>query len=139
MPEKKSSNLKAVVAWASVIGIVLLGGVAAGIYFLTRAGAETTSQVRDIFIIILALESLLIGVALIILVTQLAIFTNLIQNEVKPIIASTKETVGTIKGTSKFISERAVAPIISAVSFTAGIRKLFDIVGFVTEKKHKQE
>ena len=130
MPEEKSTNLKTVITWGSVIGVVILGGLAVGVYFLVGAGADTTSQVRDIFIIILALESLLIGVALIILVIQLAIFTNLIQNEVKPIITSTKETVGTIKGTSKFISERAVAPIISAVSITAGIRKLFDIIGF---------
>jgi len=139
VPEEKSYNMKVVVVWISITGIVLFVGIAAGIYFLTRAGSDTTSQVRDIFIIVLALESLLIGVALIILVTQLAIFTNLIQNEVKPIIASTKETVGTIKGTSQFISKRAVTPIISAVSFTAGIRKFFDIVGFLSEKKHKQE
>ena len=139
MPENKSFDIKAVTIWITVIGILILGGITAGIFFLSRAGADTTSQVRDIFIIILALESLLIGAALIILVIQLAIFTNLIQNEVKPIIASTKETVGTIKGTSKFISERAVVPIISAVSFAAGFRKLFEIIGFVADKKNKQK
>ena len=139
MPEEKSIEMKKIIIWVAIIGILVLGGIGAGIYFLSKAGAETTSQVRDIFIIILALESFLIGAALIILVIQLAVFTNLIQNEVKPIIASTKETVGTIKGTSKFISERAVGPIISVVSVTAGIRKLFEIIGFVTDKKNKQE
>jgi hypothetical protein len=139
VPEEKQLNVNNIVLWISVIGMVLIGSIAAGVYFLTSAGSDTTAQVRDIFIIILALESLLIGIALIILVIQLAIFTNLIQNEVKPIIASTKETVGTLKGASKFISKRAVAPIISITSFAAGIRKLFDIVGFVQGKKHKQE
>lgn len=135
MLEETSSKYKSVIRWILIIGIIIVGAIAAGVYFLSRAGAEATAQVRDIFIIILALESFLIGIALIILVIQLATFTNLIQNELKPMISSTKETVGTIRGASKFISKRAVAPIISITSYSAGIRKLFDIIGFVHKKK----
>lgn len=130
-PTQKNRTTFVIIA---VIALLLLAGLVFGITKLAGAQPEQTGQVRDIFIIILALESLLVGVALIILVIQLAVLTNLIQNEVKPIIASTKETVGTLKGTSRFISERAVKPIITVSSFWAGFRRLFEIIGFIKRK-----
>lgn len=139
MTEKIPSSSKNVGFWAAIVGFLIIGGLAAGFYFLMREGVETTAQVRDVFIIVLALESFLIGIALIILVIQLAIFTNLVQNEVKPIITSTKETVGNLKGASKFISKRAVAPIISVTSLAAGVRKFFDIVGFLNKSKDNNQ
>jgi NADH:ubiquinone oxidoreductase subunit K len=117
-----------------IFAVILLTAVIIGIMFLSRSTAETTGRVRDIFIIVLALESLLIGAALIILVIQLAVLTNLVQNEVRPILASTKETVSTLSGTSKFISKRAVAPIISVSSTLAGFGKLLEIIGFIRKK-----
>jgi hypothetical protein len=129
-----SKNNRTGIIIFAVVALVLLAGLVFGIYKLAAADAETTGQVRDIFIIVLALESLLLGVALIILFVQVAALTNLIQNEVKPILSSTKETVSTLKGTGKFISERAVKPIISASSFMAGSRKLFEIIGFIKRK-----
>ena len=130
-PTQKNRTAIVIIA---VFALLLLAGLVFGITKLAGAQPEQTGQVRDIFIIVLALESLLVGVALIILVIQLAILTNLIQNEVKPIIASTKETVGTLKGTSRFISERAVRPIITVSSFWAGFRRLFEIIGFIKRK-----
>ena len=127
-------NNKSIAITITIILAVLLVALIAGVYFLAAAGPERTSMVRDIFIIILAFESLLIGTALIILVIQLAVLTNLIQNEVKPIITSTKETISNLKGTSEFISKRAVSPIISVSSSLAGVRKLFEIIGFIRKK-----
>ena len=118
----------------SIIAVLFLAAVVTGIVYLSGKDAETTGRVRDIFIIVLALESLLIGAALVILVIQLAVLTNLIQNEVKPILTSAKETASTLRGTSQFISRRAVAPIISVTSALAGFRKLSDIIGFIRKK-----
>lgn len=125
---------KTAIILASVIAVLFLAAVITGVVFLSRSDAETTGRVRDIFIIVLALESLLIGAALIILVIQLAVLTNLVQNEVRPILASTKDAVSTLRGTSQFISRRAVAPIISVSSSLAGFRKLFEIIGFIKRK-----
>jgi NADH:ubiquinone oxidoreductase subunit K len=118
----------------SIIAVLFLAAVITGIVYLSGKDAETTGRVRDIFIIVLALESLLIGAALVILVIQLAVLTNLIQNEIKPILTSAKETASTLRGTSQFISRRAVAPIISVTSALAGFRKLSDIIGFIRKK-----
>ena len=125
---------KTAVILFSIIAVLFLAAVVTGIVYLSGKDAETTGRVRDIFIIVLALESLLIGAALVILVIQLAVLTNLIQNEVKPILTSAKETASTLRGTSQFISRRAVAPIISVTSALAGFRKLSDIIGFIRKK-----
>jgi hypothetical protein len=110
----KKNRTGAIIAIVALV--VLLAGLVLGIIALAQPTTDT-GKVRDIFIIVLAVESLLLGVALVILVVQLAVLTNLVQNEVKPILESTKEAVSTVKGTSKFISDKAVAPIISVSSF----------------------
>jgi len=125
---------KTAVILFSIIAVLFLAAVVTGIIYLSGKDAETTGRVRDIFIIVLALESLLIGAALVILVIQLAVLTNLIQNEVKPILTSAKEAASTLRGTSQFISKRAVAPIISVTSALAGFRKLSNIIGFIRKK-----
>lgn len=123
-PEKKSKT------WLFIlIGIIVVGVLVTGIVLLASAGNETTSQVRDIFIILMALISLVIGAALIILIIQLAALINLLQNEIKPILKSTSDTVNTLKGTTTFLSENLTSPVIKINSSVAGLRKLLDLVG----------
>jgi len=112
-----------------LIAVVIIGLITAGIVLLAGQGPETTSQVRDIFIILMALLSLVIGVALIILVIQLAALINLLQNEIKPILKSTSETVNTLKGTTTFLSDNLASPVIKMNSSVAGLRRLLDLVG----------
>lgn len=112
-----------------VLGIVLLVGLTvAGIVFLFKVGAEQTSHIRDVFIIFMALESLIIGAALVILIVQLSILINLLQNEIKPIIDSTNETVNTIRGTASFISDNLSEPVIKLNEYVAYISKFVEIL-----------
>ena len=106
--------------------IIVLAAIAATIYALTLNSA-TTSNIRDIFIIFMAFESLIIGAALVILVIQVANLINLLQNEVKPILKATTETVNTLRGTTEFLSENLVEPVIKLNSYLAGMRKVFDL------------
>jgi hypothetical protein len=78
----------------------------------------------------MAFESLIIGVALVILVIQVASLINLLQNEVRPILKSTSETVDTLRGTTAFLSENMVEPVIKLNSYLAGLKKLTDLVSF---------
>lgn len=115
--------------WIIILcAVIILGLIVTGIFFLAQADPTTTSQVRDIFIIFLTLESLVIGIALVILVVQVSTLVNVVQNEIKPILKSTTETVNTLKGTTQFLSQNLVDPVIKANSYTAGIRRLFDLV-----------
>jgi hypothetical protein len=106
--------------------ILLIGLIVLGVLYLSKA-TTPTSKIRDIFIIFMALEALVIGVALIILIIQVASLLNLINNEVRPIIADAQETISTIKGTSKFLSDELVGPAIKVNSFLAGFKKIFSL------------
>jgi hypothetical protein len=81
-------------------------------------------------IIFMAFESLVIGAALIILVIQVASLINLLQNEVKPILDATNETVNTLRGTTTFLSENLVEPVIKLNSYLAGLRRFFQLFSF---------
>ena len=136
--EKSSQSQKTALIIIAVITILFFIGTTIGVVYLAKSDVQITGQVRDIFITILVMESFLIGAALIILIIQLALLSNLLQNEIRPILSSTKETLRTVKGTSQFISERAVRPIVSIGGILAGGRKFFEIVGFIRNDTKKE-
>ena len=107
--------------------IVLLALLGVAIYFLLQP-ATPTDKIRDIFIIVVALESLVIGVALIVLVIQLASLINLLQNEVKPILKATTDTVNNLRGTAEFLGENAVEPIIKLNGYLAGLYRMLELM-----------
>ena len=125
------NGVKSKVCWIVAAGLVIIGALITGIVFLAKADALTTSHIRDIFIIVLALESLVIGAALVTLVIQLALLINLLQNEVKPILETTRQTVNTLKRTAAFLSEHAIKPVMRVNSLAAGARKLIELIGII--------
>lgn len=128
LPEGPAKK-KGVQPWAIIVaGILILALTIGVIVLLMSTGSDNVGKIRDIFIIFMALESLLIGAVLIVLVVQLAILTNLIQNEIKPILDSTNETVNTLKGTTVFISKNVTEPIIALNTYLAGLKKFFEVI-----------
>ncbi|HLB46937.1 MAG TPA: hypothetical protein VJL59_07910 [Anaerolineales bacterium] len=122
--------------WA-IIGLVGLVALVAlmfiAVYFMV-SNPETTTVIRDIFIIFMALESLVIGVALVILMIQLARLTNLLQHEIKPILENTNETVNTVRGTAIFVSENIVDPVMKLNGYIAALSKFFELFNVITKK-----
>jgi len=115
-----------------VIGaVILVGTLGTAIYFLLspNTSAEWVGRLRDVFIIIVALESLVIGVALVVLVLQIASLINLLQNEVRPILKATSETVNTLRGTAEFLGENVVEPIIKLNGYLAGLSRVLEMMG----------
>ena len=110
------------------IGVLILAGVIFSIIALSGMDSDGTGKIRDIFIIFMAVEFLIIGIALVILIIQLASLINLLNNEVKPILKSTTETVNTLKGTTQFLSDTMVGPVIKLNEYLAGLKKLIDLV-----------
>lgn len=111
-----------------VLSVILIAGIAVAVFFLVKS-PSTASNLRDIFIIFMAFESLIIGAALVVLIIQIASLLNLLQNEVKPILQSTSETVNTLRGTTEFLSENLVEPVIKLNSYLAGLKKLLTLFG----------
>ena len=119
-----------IIAGITAGAIVLVAAIVVAVIFLVKS-PSVASNVRDIFIIFMALESLLIGAALVVLIIQLASLINLLQNEVKPILKSTSDTVNTLRGTTEFLSENLVEPVIKLNSYLAGLRKVIDLFGII--------
>ncbi len=111
-----------------VIVVVLLALLIGFAVFLLTGDGATTAKIRDVFIIFMALESLLIGLALIVLAVQLARLINLLQNEIKPILDSTNETVSTLRGTTQFLSDNLVEPVIKLNEYLAGMQSFVKIL-----------
>jgi amino acid permease len=123
--ERKQKAILTSIIAAIVLILILLG---VGIFFLLQPGAPT-DKIRDVFIIVVALESLVIGVAMIILIVQLASLINLLQNEVKPILQATTETVNALRGTAEFLGENVVEPVIKLNGYLAGLRRMLELMG----------
>ena len=111
------------------VAVLIIALIGVTLYFLLspRTDAEYVSRIRDVFIIIMAFESILIGSVLVILILQLARLTNLLQNEIKPILDSTNETISNLRGTTAFLSDNLAEPIIKLNEYVAGLMKLLDV------------
>lgn len=109
--------------------VVLLAAVIVAAIAMLSHPVETET-IRDVVIVFTAIEGLIIGIALIVLILQLARLTALIQNEVKPILDSTNETLNTFRGTTVFLSDNLTRPVIRAAGTMSAIRRAFDILRF---------
>lgn len=130
--QKEADRQKRNIAiWSSVILFLIVAGLITALYFLLRpeTPADQVGRIRDIFIIVVALESLLIGVAMIVLIVQLASLINLLQNEVKPILQATTETVNNLRGTAEFLGENVVEPVIKLNGYLAGLYRMLELMG----------
>jgi len=115
------------------LGILLLFALLVGVLFAVVAMVNNpgkTETIRDIMIIFLAIEFSIIGLVLVILIVQLALLTELLRNEVSPILKSTNETLANVRGTSEFLSDNLVKPVVKVNSTFTALRRAFDILRF---------
>jgi len=93
--------------------------------------------IRDIAIIVLAVESLVIGGLLIVLLLQVRGLARMLQDEVYPILESTKETATTVRGTTVFLSNTFVKPLINAVGYASAANKVMSVLARGGRRKAK--
>jgi hypothetical protein len=129
-----SGSQKKVMIGLIIAVVLLLAILIGGLIFLLTTSTDTVARVRDIFIIFMALESLLIGVTLVILIIQMARLINLLQNEVKPILDSTNETVSNLRGTTAFLSDNLVEPVIKLNEYMAGLSQALQVLGLARKR-----
>ncbi len=131
IPEETSAEIhqdRRLMIIAIISGLFVLAALVFAVIFLV-GNPDKTQVVRDIFIIFMAIESLFIGMALIILIVQLSRLSALIENEVKPLLDSSTDTVNTLRGTTIFLSSNLVKPVIKVNSFIAAIRHALKFLG----------
>ena len=125
---ERDAKMKRTMVGITIGAVVLLVLLGLAIYFLLQPGTPT-DKIRDIFIIVVALESLVIGVALVVLIVQLASLINLLQNEVRPILKATTDTVNNLRGTAEFLGDNVVEPVIKLNGYLAGLYRMLEMMG----------
>ncbi len=81
------------------------------------------ATVRDIAIIVLAVESIFTGIVLIVLAWQVYRLTKTIKEELTPLIRDMNDTVRMVKGTTSFVSDKVVTPAIKVSKTVTFVRQ----------------
>lgn len=84
-------------------------------------------EVRDVAIIVLAAESIVIGIFLIILVFSIRNLIKLLREEIKPILDSASQTTETARSATKFVSDTIVSPLIKIASYASAAKKAAEV------------
>jgi hypothetical protein len=129
VPDQKlqRNRINKVLYWILGIFAVLLILSIATVIFISSPDVDS-SRVRDIFLILMALSSFIISVAFVILLVQVALLVNLLDNEIRPVLANLIESVNDLKGTTAFLSENMVEPVMKMNEYVAGLKRLVDIL-----------
>ena len=127
-PEKRGSS-RGFGIFIGIIAVLLLVGAVAMILWLIQPNAPTET-LRDVFIILVAFEFMIIGIALVVLIIQLARLVNLLNNEVRPILDSANEAANTMRGTARFLSDKLVNPVVKVNAGMAAVRRALDLLKF---------
>jgi membrane-anchored glycerophosphoryl diester phosphodiesterase (GDPDase) len=102
----------------AVIAVLILLGFAAMI------AAGVIDEVRDVLIILLATESLIIGGVTLFLLYQVIMLVTLLREELIPLIQSTQETVNSARGTTVYVSRKIIVPSAKAATTVARLQTM---------------
>jgi hypothetical protein len=83
---------------------------------------------RDVAIIILAVESIIIGALLVFLIFQMQALARFLKEEIRPILESVNETASTVRGTTNFVSDTVVSPVMRAAGLVSALRRIIDVL-----------
>ncbi|HEY4720674.1 MAG TPA: hypothetical protein VII92_02405 [Anaerolineae bacterium] len=125
--EKRSRRTTTLVGLAVAAILILIIGS-----FVLMISAGVTGTVRDVIIILLALESLVVVTLMLALVYQVTLLVKMMREEIKPLIESAQETIASARGTTTFVSKKIVSPAVSIASTLAGVGRM---ISFVIKRK----
>lgn len=119
---------KMIVTALIVGGIVFIALIILIVILLLQPGVPTEA-IKNVFIIFLAVEMLIVGIAVVVLSVQVATLVNLLQNEVRPMLNSTNDTINNLRGTTEFLSENLVEPVIQLNGYLASLKRMLELMG----------
>lgn len=114
--------------WWALLAVLVLGlivvGIGYGLYQLGGADQAPLERLRDIVIIFLAFQLLLVTIALAGIVAGLVFLIIVLKDQVIPLLTELTETARRVRGTTEFMTEEAVKPIITAAGQAAKLRAM---------------
>jgi len=107
------------VGWI-LLGLAALALVLAFLVFL-YTHPSIAAVLRDVLIIALTLQLILLTTVAIVLVYRLIRMVDWLQQEIQPVLHRARETVETVHGSSVFLGRHLARPAIEAASVAAGV------------------
>ena len=133
-PHKNSKNnggCKLILIISIVFALILAILTVLGIVLFRNP--QTTRLIRDFMIIILTIEAIIIGITIIIASIQITKYIRLIQEDIRPIMEQTSETITTIQETVHLIQSNAIKPLAKVFGNYKKFTSLLSI--FIPKKK----
>jgi len=96
---------------------------------------EALGVVRDIAIVLLAIESLVVGVLLAILLGQLRALIRMLREDVEPLLDSAGDTARRVQGTVGLVTDTVVTPLVRVSSAVAGVREAINALIYFKRRK----
>ena len=135
---RSDNSIQKLILVGILVVVLVMISVVAGTFFLLRH-PDTTEIIRDIVIIWIALEALVIGIVLIVLAIQIARLTSLLRQEIKPILENTGDTIKTLRGTARFVSDNITNPVVKVSGAIAGVKRFIGLLTPGWQRKRKQK
>ena len=110
-----------------VIMLLLVAGLVLFGMFLLR-NPDLTRTLRDLVIIVLALEMLVMGIAIIVVTVQLARLLHLIRHEIKPILEQASDTIVALRSIVRLVNDNVAAPVVKLGGTLAGAVRFLRII-----------
>ena len=124
MDEQPSKKTKWYVIGGSLGALIVLGLNIFGLYMLGDDDQSALERLRDIAVIFIVLLLFLVTVLLAGITAGLLYLILQIKDRVIPALEELTATLKRVKGTTDFMTEEAVKPIISVASSIAGVRAM---------------
>ncbi len=125
--------------WWALLAILLIGivivAVCYGLYQLGGADQAPLERLRDIAVIFLVFQLLLVTVILAGIAAGLVFLILVLKDQVIPLLQELTETVKRLRGTTEFVTEEAVRPIITTAGQIAKMRAMARAVTGQNRKK----
>lgn len=118
--EKAARRTQIIIIVAAVVFVLFIIGA----IVLMASFPAATVVARDIAIVFVAATTFFIGVAMIVLIIEIQVLINMLRHEIQPLLHSVNDTASTVRGTTEFVSQNLVSPIIKAAGFAAGVRQV---------------
>ena len=124
---RNEPSLRKLAVSLGVIMLLLVAGLVLFGMFLLR-NPDLTRTLRDLVIIVLALEMLVMGIAIIVVTIQLARLLHLIRYEIKPILEQASDTIVALRSIARLVSDNVAAPVVKLGGTLAGAVRFLRII-----------
>jgi hypothetical protein len=118
--EQVSKRTQTLIIGGAVLFLVILVAV----IVLMAMNQEVTQVIRDIAIVFVAVQSFLIGLAMLLLIFQIQMLIQVLRDEIQPLLRSVNDTASTVRGTTAFVSQNVVSPFIKLAGFSAAVQRV---------------